>query len=225
MESPILDFSTKLIKKVEDTVLILPTLGAMRCFRKALGSDQNIKQSQVVADAIPLYNIEGLSILSPCLGQGAVYASLPPLLKKGAKRVILIGFAGALPNSNTVIAEAISANGFYSKNLIEKDQLQQMHIKLSELLTKKSKTIFTTDTPYSESAENVLEISKHSSIIEMEAYAAHQVCKEFDVEFSAHFVISDVWGEKWNNAAGSLTPFQELENLFLKLLSIKDFSV
>jgi len=224
MQSPLLDFSTKLVKKVEDTVIILPTLSAMRCFKKALDPKHTLKQSQIIADATPLYNIDGFSILSPCLGQGAVYASLPPLLNKGANRVLLCGFAGALPNSNLEIADIVSAKGFYSLEGIKNNQLKEFHSSLSNnIADSKEAIIFTIDTPYDETSDSVIKYSKNASVIEMEAFATHSVCQKFNTEFSAHFVISDVWGKNWDNGAGSKAPFEALEKLFYNIMNSEVF--
>jgi nucleoside phosphorylase len=218
MSKEILNFSSKLLKHLEPQVLIAPTQGILRLLRKSLGKERKLLQGQLLADAIPLYHTEGISVIGPCLGASACMTALEPLLHKGAQSVTLIGFAGGLIPHTQEIGDIVQANSHlnaYTKEELASEQMaNSFHVSIASSLGSPNKAcVASIDNPYQESQELVSELKPKASLIEMESFAACSSCLKYDSSFCAFFVISDVWGDDWKPGFGNQRTLSSMSRL------------
>jgi uridine phosphorylase len=233
MQNPILEFATNSIKEVRETLFVLPTMSAVRAFRKSLPENYEFKQSQLVADAIALYNLDSISVIGPTLGAPAAQLACEPLIRKGVKRVILLGIAGALPSKpeNLKVGDILTPRGFISDassqgspdpDDIEIAKPSSLQSEIEQTLSSHFEAvIWSTNNPY---LQNESIVKKYydagATAVDMEGAVVHKLCEIYEIEFAAAYVISDVWSLEWSNQIGSKFVNGELEKLIETILPV-----
>jgi len=152
----------------------------------------------------------------PCLGAAAAVLIIEKLIVLGAKRIVQMGWCGAV-DSSVKVGDIVIADGaecgegvsqYYrgEKSSRQSGPSANLHARLADLFKKhgrvvKTGSIWSTDAPYRESRSMLKELHQISSVIgvDMEFSAICSVAAFRGIEFASVMVVSDeLLGDKWN---------------------------
>jgi len=178
-----------------------------RTIKKYLEKKKFKKQNLLFSQ---LYRSKNNIILLGGIGSPAAVLALEPLIRSGVNEIIVLGFCGGLtekanPFDAFLIRIAFSEEGtsshyiphknefLCSKNLFEEveKRFQSNHIDF------KTGSIVSTDAPYRESKEWILEKkNKGIDLVDMETSAVFALAEYYQIKAAAVMVVSDVFKGK-----------------------------
>ena len=222
--SPVEQSLTQLprLEQVPELIFVTPTQTANRILRSALKtqSGEEIRSRGLLADSVSWCSSADAAVLGPLLGAPAAVTAVEPLLAAGGKRMVLFGVAGGIPSATHKVAigdvlcpgrvvygeksskvyqafgESVNApSAFqsyvctYFADLLASDELLG---------------VWTTDTPYCETKDDIASYSSRgAALVEMEYAALRGLASQYDIEFAAVFVVSDLLGQTWQKGFAS----------------------
>jgi uridine phosphorylase len=209
---------------VPKALAVTPVLPAKKLLCELLSKRLAVKTRPPLVQAVPWSASEHLGIIGPLIGAPSAVLACEPFLHAGVKRLILFGVAGGLALSKAPIAlgdilfprkihtddgtsAAYGAPRSFSwtpsplQLALEKRIVQlAAHHRTGKTLPPATHqtAIWTTDAPNRET-QSKLESYHRLGVrgVEMELAALAHLCKIYDAEFAACFVISDLFTPQW----------------------------
>lgn len=197
---------------IPQTLLYAPTLNLVRVLKIAIG---DLKTFSPMADAIPVSGNERLSVLGPGIGGAAARLACEPYLASGVKKLILFGVCGGILSNDSSLrigSIILPTEAFYEMpgNLLYTTEnsssfgSSKLRAELARNLEDDhhakifSGGVWTTDSPFQENEENASRILSSGVLgVEMECAALLQLAKQYESEFAACLVVSDLLSENW----------------------------
>ncbi len=231
----------KKVKSAPSTVVFAPTEEIKRLMTRAVNSGQNFQARPPLSGQFSFTQRGRTGIVGPAVGSPAAVLALEPLLASGTSRVVVVGTCGGLcptaPKSSASLFDLVFPRGTVSEegtsslygskgNTSSKPSALQLELEAALLpLSESSKTgvIWTTDAPYRETWEKVQRYHSMGAVaVEMEYAAIAQICKVYNAELAAVFVVSDLLGKTWLNGMGQAKLKDKLNSICSLVLRLID---
>ncbi len=231
----------KKVKSAPTTVVFAPTENIKRLMTKAVNSGENFQARPPLSGQFSFTQRGKTGIVGPAVGSPAAVLALEPLLASGTSRVVVVGTCGGLcptaPKNSASLFDLVFPRGTVSEegtsslygskeNTSSGPSALQLELEAALLpLSESSKTgvIWTTDAPYRETWEKVQHYHSMGAVaVEMEYAAIAQICKIYDAELAAVFVVSDLLGKTWLNGMGQAKLKEKLSSICSLVLRLID---